>query len=231
MINKINPKNLNIENLKSWVFDLDNTLYPWRLNLFSQVDEKMALYISNIFDISHQEAKKKQKHFFQKYGTTLRGLMSEHDILPYDYLNFVHDIDFTILNVDETLNDALKKLPGDQFIYTNASTEYAHNVLDRIGLSGHFKDIFDIHDADFLPKPDIRSYHKMVDKFAIDPQQSIMVEDIAGNLNPAAEIGMTTVWVPTDTQWSDRGHREKNIHHIATDLPQWLKGVTEGLEA
>ncbi len=71
----------------------------------------------------------------------------------------------------------------------------------------------------------------MVDKFAIDPQQSIMVEDIAGNLNPAAEIGMTTVWVPTDTQWSDRGHREKNIHHIATDLPQWLKGVTEGLEA
>ena len=214
-----------MKNIKNWVFDLDNTLYPAKVDLFSQVDFKMGAYIEKMFDVSYAEAKKRQKHFFKKHGTTLRGLMTEHGIEPQEYLNFVHDIDFTVLKPDEALNLAIRNLPGEKFIYTNASTEYAQKVLSQIGLKDTFRDFFDIHDASFLPKPDIRSYHKMIDKFAIDPVKSVMIEDIAGNLNPAAEIGMTTVWVPTDTLWSENAYREENVDYIAPELSVWLKNV------
>lgn len=220
----------DLKKIKYWVFDLDNTLYPHHADLFTQVDQKMGLFIQDMFDISHIEAKKKQKDFFMAHGTTLRGLMSEHGIEPFDYLAFVHDIDFSVLAVDEILNEALKRLPGKKYIYTNASNDYAQNVLGHIGLDGFFDDVFDIHDADFLPKPDLRSYHKMIEKFVIDPKATIMVEDIAGNLNPAAELGMSTVWVPTDTHWSDKGHIDENIDHVAADLPYWLKNVAGSIE-
>jgi len=216
--------------IKYWVFDLDNTLYPHQANLFSQVDHKMGLFIQEMFDVSYAEAKKRQKRFFRAHGTTLRGLMSEHGIEPYAYLEFVHDIDFSVLKVDKMLNEAISRLPGNKYIYTNASTDYAEDVLSRIGLSSHFKDIFDIHDAEFLPKPDMRSYHKMIDKFAIDPKSSVMIEDIAGNLNPAAELGMTTVWVPTDSHWGEMGHNKENIDHVADDLAKWLMNVASRTE-
>lgn len=219
-----------MENIKNWIFDLDNTLYPHQANLFSQVDHKMGLFIQDMFNIPHADAKLKQKNFFKKHGTTLRGLMSEHGIEPYDYLKFVHDIDFSVLEIDQKLNLAIENLPGEKFIYTNASTDYANVVLSHIGLSGVFKDIFDIHDAEFLPKPDMRSYHKMLDKFAINANQSVMVEDLAGNLNPAAELGMTTVWVPTNTHWSDEGHDEQNIHHVAPVLSDWLGEAVRGTD-
>lgn len=230
MLEKVDANLLDGDAIKYWVFDLDNTLYPEHANLFSQVDHKMGLFIQNMFDVSYEEAKTRQKRFFKEHGTTLRGLMTEHDIEPYDYLNFVHDIDFSVLKANEMLNKAIDALPGEKFIYTNASTEYAQDVLERIGLKGCFKDVFDIHDAEFLPKPDVRSYHKMVEKFSIVPSESIMVEDIAGNLNPAAELGMKTVWVTTNTQWSDNGQNEDNIDHITSDLSMWLEGVVKRLE-
>ena len=226
----LSKKNEITRNVKHWVFDLDNTLYPAHCNLFEQVDKKMAQFIARLFDISLSQAKKMQKYFFQKYGTTLRGLMTEHNISSSEYLKFVHDIDFSVLKPDEVLNQAIMSLPGDKFIYTNASTEYTHNVLRHIGLSDHFGDIFDIHDAEFLPKPDVRSYHKMIAKFSIDPKVSVMVEDLAGNLNPAAELGMTTVWVTTEKSWSKRGYDGNNIHHVTSSLPTWLSTITNDLE-
>lgn len=219
-----------LKDIKYWVFDLDNTLYSSAINLFTQVDEKMGIFISQMFDISYELAKKRQKYFFKKYGTTLRGLMTEYDINAHDFLDYVHDIDFTVLNVDHSLNEAIKNLPGDKFIFTNASNDYAQNILDKIGLNGHFKDIFDIHDGQFIPKPHMNSYRKMIDKFAIDPKVSAFIEDIAGNLNPAAELGMATIWVPTASQWSKQGHCDENVHHVAKNLPQWLNGVLSDLE-
>ena len=210
-----------------WVFDLDNTLYPHHVNLFSQVDQKMGEFIQKMFAIAYDEAKVMQKSYFMKYGTTLRGLMSEHNVDPYDYLKFVHDIDFSVLDIDHSLNEALEKLPGEKFIYTNGATDYAKNVLSHIGLDGFFKDIFDIHGADFLPKPHISGYHKMIEKFGIDPKKSIMVEDIAGNLKPAAELGMATVWVKTGVHWSDNGLENTRIDFTTPDLSSWLSEITQ----
>lgn len=209
--------------IEYWIFDLDNTLYPAENNLFSQVDKRMGGFISRTFDLSLDEARKLQKKYYHAHGTTLRGLMTEHNIKPQDYLDYVHNINFDVLQKNELLNAALMNLNGVKIIYTNASRDYALKVMERLGLAGIFSDIFDIESADFCPKPDPQSYHKMVRDLGVDPKKSVMVEDIARNLVPASEMGMKTVWVPTGHKWAGAG--PEHIDYTASDLTGWLKSL------
>jgi len=211
--------------IEYWIFDLDNTLYPAENNLFSQVDKRMGEFISQAFDLPLDKAKALQKKYFRSYGTTLRGLMTEHDIPPQDFLTYVHDIDFDVLRKNHNLNEAIKDLNGRKIIYTNASRDYALEVVERIGLKGVFHEVFDIASAGFRPKPDPQSYHKMVRDMGVDPEKSVMVEDIARNLVPASEMGMKTVWVPTGQDWSSDGHSPEHIDYTAPDLAEWLKSL------
>ena len=218
---------LDIEQVDYWVFDLDNTLYPAENNLFSQVDKRMGEFIAQRFSLAPDAAKRLQKTYFRKYGTTLRGLMTEHDVLPEDFLNYVHDIDFNVLEENNVLKTALNSLEGRKIIYTNASCDYAQKVVEKIGLGGIFDGIFDIKSADFAPKPEADSYQKMVRLMDVDPKKSVMVEDIARNLIPASNMGMTTVWVPTGEIWSKDGHSAEHIDHTAPDLTEWLKSLVK----
>ncbi len=208
-----------------WIFDLDNTLYPAKNNLFSQIDKRMGGFISQAFNLPLDEARKLQKKYYHEHGTTLRGLMTEHDIKPQDYLNYIHEINFDVLQRDNALNEALKNLNGVKIIYTNASYDYALKVMERIGIDGMFSDIFDIKSAEYYPKPDPQSYHKMVRELDVDPKKSVMVEDIARNLVPASEMGMKTVWVPTGHKWSEEGAGPEHIDYTAPDLVEWLKSL------
>jgi putative hydrolase of the HAD superfamily len=221
-------------NIEYWVFDLDNTLYPSKTDLFNQIDQRMGRVIGERLDIDLAAAKKIQKYYYHKYGTTLRGLMNDHDVLPDEFLDYVHDIDFSILGKDEKLLRALEQLEGQKFIYTNASEEYAVKVLERLGIDQKFEMIFDIHKADYKPKPDIESYHKMANYFEIDLAKSIMVEDLAKNLSPAAALGMTTVWIPNemeklreeDLKFINNG----DIDHEVSDLSEWLFKITQNAD-
>ncbi len=214
---------LNMTKIDHWIFDLDNTLYPAENNLFAQVDRRMGEFISREFDLDLDAAKLLQKKYFHTYGTTLRGLMSEHDIAPERFLDYVHDIDFEVLQVDHVLNEAIRKLKGGKVIYTNASREYALRVMDRLGQLGLFSDIFDIKAADYLPKPTPESYHKMVRDLGLDPARAVMVEDIARNLVPASRMGMKTVWLRTDHRWSAADRQAAHIDHTVSDLADWLE--------
>lgn len=211
--------------IKYWIFDLDNTLYPANINLFPQIDERMGSFISQTFDMSINDAKRLQKKYFHTYGTTLRGLMTEHDVPPQDFLTYVHDVDFDVLQVDNALIETISRLEGVKIIYTNASRDYAVKVLKKIGLEDIFSNIFDIESAGFNPKPDPQSYHKLVHEMGVDPEKSVMVEDIARNLVPASDMGMKTVWVPTGHQWSAEGAGPEHIDHTAPDLVEWLNSL------
>ncbi|MCF8474906.1 MAG: pyrimidine 5'-nucleotidase [Emcibacter sp.] len=210
-----------------WIFDLDNTLYPAENNLFSQVDRRMGLFISEKFNLPYDAAKNLQKQYFMTYGTTLKGLMMEHNIPPHDFLDYVHDINFDVLQKNDDLIKSIKKLRGTKFIYTNASRDYTMKVVDKIGLEGIFEDIFDIKSAEFNPKPDPESYHKMVSDMGIDPKCAVMVEDIARNLIPASKMGMKTVWVETDHKWSSEGLEHKFIDYKVPNLADWLKNLVK----
>lgn len=208
-----------------WVFDLDNTLYPVGTNLFEQIDKRMCGFIADYLDIDHGEAYRVQKRFFREYGTTLRGLMDCHDMDPGPYLDYVHAVDLEVVKPDTRMDQALHQLRGRKFVFTNAPLDYARRVLDRIGISGHFDDIFDIEAADYIPKPAPEVYQRMQTRFGIDPERAVMVEDIVRNLGPAAEMGMTTVWVKTGRPWAHAEAEALAPDHHTDNLSEWLAGV------
>ncbi|QJE74013.1 pyrimidine 5'-nucleotidase [Aerophototrophica crusticola] len=223
----------SFRHVEAWVFDLDNTLYPAHCNLFAQVDRRIGEFIAERFGLSYEEARAKQKAYFRTYGTSLRGLMLEHDMDPVPFLEYVHDIDVTPIGPSEPLDQALAALPGRKLVYTNGSVRHAENILARLGIATRFDGIYDIVAADYVPKPDPRPYAEFVRRFEVDPSRAVMVEDIARNLVPAAALGMTTVWVRSEADWSRPdmggvGHGD-HIHHVVDDLEAWLGDLSTGL--
>ncbi|MDP6786339.1 MAG: pyrimidine 5'-nucleotidase [Rhodospirillales bacterium] len=214
---------------ETWVFDLDNTLYPASTNLFGQIDLRMRDFIAQSLNLDLDEARTLQKTYFHTYGTTLRGLMEHHAVDAHAFLDYVHDIDIEALAPSPALDAALDRLSGRKLIFTNASTGHARRVMRRLGVERHFEDIFDIADADFEPKPVPAVYARLVARHRIDPGTSVMVEDIARNLEPAAALGMTTVWVRTNSEWGREGNDGAHVHHVVDDLAAWLAALTGGV--
>ena len=214
-----------LQQVKYWIFDLDNTLYSGKTKVFEQVDKKMSKYISEKLNVSETEAKKIQKNYFHEYNTTLNGMIKNHKIDADDFLEFVHDINIDFLNKDLKLDEELKKLDGKKIIFTNGSKKHALNVTRKIGIDQHFDDIFDIVDSEFIPKPAIEPYYKLVKKHKIDPKLCVFIEDIARNLKPAYEMGMKTVWIENDEPWARKFSDSNFINYKTDDLPEFLKKV------
>jgi len=210
----------------TWVFDLDNTLYPAECALFDQVQQRMGEFISTTFALDAAAAAEKRKYFFQKHGTTLRGLMVEHGIDPAAFLDYVHDIDLSVVAAMPALAEQLQRLPGRKLIYTNGTVAHAERIMRKLGVHHHFEAVFDIVASDYLPKPEIAPYRTMLQAHGVEPVGAVMVEDMARNLKPAAELGMTTIWVPTSAAWSkpDAGDRS-HIHYTAPDLTGFLAAL------
>ena len=214
----------------TWIFDLDNTLYPAECDLFKQVDLKMGGFISELLSLPYDEARVIQKQYFREHGTTLRGLMDNHDVDPHAFLSHVHDIDYSPVPQNDALGEAIERLPGRKLVFTNGTVAHAESVLDRLGFPHLFEDIFDIAHADFVPKPSADPYHQMIAKHAVTPTSSVMVEDMAKNLKVPADLGMRTVWVKTNHAWSGDGASEDFIHHETEDLTAWLVDLVAAME-
>lgn len=216
------------QTVETWVFDLDNTLYPAHCDLFSQVSDRMGAFIARELNITRDEAHTLQKDYFHRYGTTLRGLMEEQGWDPAAFLDYVHEIDLSVIPELSKLEQALDLLPGRKVIFTNGTTRHAGRVTQHIGIERHFEAVFDIVDSDYVPKPAPAPYEKMIKAFGIEPKRAVMVEDIARNLEPAAALGMTTVWVPGNKPWSGDGHGYDYVHHVVDDLAEWLFALARG---
>lgn len=216
-----------IKRIKTWVFDLDNTLYPASSRLFDQIDKNITRYIMQQLDLDWDAAYKIQKSYFREHGTSMRGMMTHHGTDPVDFLEAVHEIDLSAIPANLDLSDALERLPGRKVIFTNGSTDHANNVTRHLGIDHHFDATFDIVDSAYTPKPDLGVYNKMITDLDIDPKSAIMFEDMARNLKPAADMGMTTVWVRTDVHWGIEGSDGDHIDHVVDDLAGWLGALTE----
>ena len=211
--------------IKYWIFDLDNTLYSGKTKVFEQVDKRMSKYISDKLDVSVEEAKKIQKNYFYEYNTTLNGMIKNHKIDPDEFLEFVHDINIDFLQKDPKLEKEIEKLNGKKIIFTNGSKKHALNVTKRIGINQLFDDIFDIVDCNFIPKPSIEPYKKLVEKHKIDPKLCVFVEDIARNLKPAYEMGMKTVWIENDEPWASKFSDSEFVNYRTNNLSEFLKKI------
>ena len=143
---------MRLDHIETWVFDLDNTLYPATCRLFDQVDQKMGTFICDFLKLDLADARELQKRYLKEFGTTLRGLMVNHECPPERFLEAVHAIDYTAVRSDPRLDRALEQLPGRKLIFTNGSVPHAERVLDRLGVGRHFAGVFDIVAAGYWPK-------------------------------------------------------------------------------
>ena len=224
------PRRLGVGHVDAWVFDLDNTLYPASSSLFPQIDVRMRQFIAERLGLELDAAYRLQKSYYREFGTTLRGLMIRHGVEPDAFLDYVHDIDCTVLDVAPRLDAALARLKGRKLIFTNGSERHAANVLGRLGIEHHFEGVFDIAAAAYIPKPQPETYRIMLERHKVEAGVAAMVEDIQRNLVPAAAIGMTTVWVHQDNHPDAflEAHAPDltHVHHITDDLTAWLEQLT-----
>ena len=211
--------------IRDWVFDLDNCLYPASTGLFALIDERMTAYIERLLDCDAKEAKRVQKAHFHAHGTTLAGLMREHEIDPYDFLADVHDIPLDQVKADERLARLLPRLPGRRFVFTNGDAPYARRVLEAIGIHGHFDELHDIHASELRPKPDPYGYALLCAQFGIDPAHALLADDMAQNLAPAKKLGFTTVWVDNGSERGNHGFDESLIDVRISDIGEWLESI------
>lgn len=212
--------------VRNWIFDLDNTLYPARSNLFAKIDARMTRFIADLLGLEPAEAHRIQKRYFIDHGTTLAGLMADHGVDPHAFLAYVHDIEMDVLEADAPLAAALARLPGRKLVFTNGDVPYALKVLDRLGLAESFEGVHDLHAMGLVPKPAASAYRGLCDAYGLDPAQSLFVEDMARNLAPAKAIGMTTVWVDNGSEQAPDGDRSF-IDFTTRDLGAWLHGILE----
>jgi putative hydrolase of the HAD superfamily len=224
--------------VEAWVFDLDNTLYPAHTNLFAQVDVRIRDFVARLLDIPPEEADALQKDYYQRYGTTLRGLMDERGISPDDFLEYVHDIDHSVIEPDPALDAALDQLPGRKFIFTNGSRRHAERTAERLGIAGRFDDIFDIVSAELTPKPNRETYDRFLALTGVSPARAAMFEDLSRNLAVPHRLGMRTVLVvPQGTRevfreaWELEGDDAPHVEFVTDDLPRFVAAVAGALKA
>ena len=212
--------------IRNWIFDLDNTLYSAKVNIFAQVDARMTAYVGDLLGIEAGEARRIQKAYFLGHGTTLAGLMREHHVNPHHFLAYVHDIEMEVLEQNAPLAAALARLPGRKLVFTNGDRPYALKVLDRLGLGGSFEAVHDLHAMGLVPKPDPSAYAGLCATFGLDPAESLFADDMARNLGPAKAIGMTTLWIDNGSEQAAdeaRGHIDFTTH----DVTAWLHSILE----
>ena len=217
----------DIEKVDCWIFDLDNTLYPASTRLFDQIDVQMGEYIAGLLGCDAIEARRVQKLYFHDHGTTLAGLMHNHGVDPYDFLNFVHAIDFSPLAAAPSLADTIARLPGRKLVCTNGDAAYARHVLVALGLEHSFEGLWDVHAMHYRPKPERSAYTAMIDAFGIEPTGAVFVEDMARNLTVPKALGMQTVWLDLGTEWGDRAKDDAAIDLVIDDLACWLRTLVE----
>jgi len=215
-----------------WIFDLDNTLYPAHTDLFAQVDARIRKYVSLLLGSTAEEAQRLQKDYYRRYGTTLRGLMIEHGITPDGFLEYVHDIDHSVVEPDPALGAAIERLPGRKFIMTNGTRKHAEKVAARLGITHHFTDIFDIVAAGLLPKPHRETYDLFLGRAGIVPTRAAMFEDLSRNLAVPHDLGMATVLVVPHgarevlrESWELEGRDDGHVGWVTDDLAGFLEDL------
>jgi putative hydrolase of the HAD superfamily len=226
------PSKADFADIRDWVFDLDNTLYPHHVDLFSQIDKNMTAYVSTLLQLERDEARKLQKQYYLEHGTTLQGLMIHHGIDPDDFLEKAHAIDYSHLAPQPALAAAIKALPGRKFIFTNGSVRHAQATAQALGILDNFDDIFDIVAADYVPKPASATYDKFAALNRVDTTKAVMFEDLPRNLTVPKALGMRTVLlVPQNLEgtftewWERRSDEDAHVDYVTDDLTKFLNEI------
>ena len=222
----VNRPPRSLQHIDTWLFDLDNTLYPPSCNLQQQMAAQAQQLLCDVLGVSAVESHELIMKYMHEYGTAVVGMNKLHGVTPELFYKTIHDVDYSVVKADPDLNIALGKLTGRKYIFTNGTADHAERVLARLGCATQFDAIFDIVAAEYKVKPEVAPYRTVVQALGGDTQSMALVEDVPNNLRPAAELGMTTVWVRNQSEFS-YGTVDEHVHVIADNLVSWLQQVVE----
>ncbi|WP_448659290.1 pyrimidine 5'-nucleotidase [Sphingomonas sp. CJ99] len=211
-----------LAHVDTWIFDLDNTLYPASTNLFARIDARMTDYVARLLGLPHDQAYALQKRYYFDHGTTLAGLMALHGVDPQHFLDDVHAVELDVVQPDPVLAARIAALPGRKLVFTNGDTAYAERVLDKRGLGGVFESVCDILATGLIPKPDPRAYATLCADHRVTPETALFAEDLARNLAPAKAIGMATLWIDGGSEQPPADAVPDYIDFTTHDLSHWL---------
>ena len=211
----------DLTHVDTWIFDLDNTLYPPGSEFMALMEDRMTVFVMRETGLPRAEARALQKRYLHQHGTTLAGLMAHHGLPPEPFLTEVHDVSMDSLHRDDALRAAIARLPGRRLVFTNGDARHAERVLRHLALADLFEDVFHIAAADYIPKPSAEAFDRMVARHEVEPRSAAFFEDSERNLKPAADIGMTTVLVGPHAETSDAGF----VHHRTRELAPFLDGA------
>ena len=213
---------------QNWIFDLDNTMYDINLGLFKKISNRITDFIMSKYSLDIDQAKKIQKEYYLKYGLTLRGLIVEKKLEPEEFLDYVHDVEHPELEKNDQLISKIRILEGKKIIFTNATSKHAKKILKILELEDDFDQIIDIKDLDYIPKPDKRSYKKLLECLNLNKEnldKTIFFEDTVKNLIPAKELGITTVWMKNSINEKDFMKNCNFIDYSFNNLNEFLDTI------
>ncbi len=211
----------DLTGIDTWIFDLDNTLYPLGTEFVVLIEGRMTAYVQQATGLPEADARALQKKYLYEHGTTLAGLMALHGVDPHDFLREVHDVSLDSLQPDPALRQALLRLPGRRLVFTNGSAWHADRVLKHLRLDDVFEAVFHLEAADMIPKPAPATYDALISACGVRPQASAFFEDSAHNLEPAARLGMTTVLVGPHAA----AHTADFVHYRTDVLAPFLEAA------
>ena len=213
---------------QNWIFDLDNTIYDINLGLFKKISNRITDFIMSKYSLDIDQAKKIQKEYYLKYGLTLRGLIVEKKLEPEEFLDYIHDVEHPELKKNDQLISKIRILEGKKIIFTNATSKHAKNILKILELEHDFDQIIDIKDLEYIPKPDKRSYKKLLECLNLNKEnldKTIFFEDTVKNLIPAKELGITTVWMKNSINEKDFMKNCNFIDYSFNNLNEFLDTI------
>ena len=213
---------------QNWIFDLDNTIYDINLGLFKKISNRITDFIMSKYSLDIDQAKKIQKEYYLKYGLTLRGLIVEKKLEPEEFLDYVHDVEHPELEKNDQLISKIRILEGKKIIFTNATSKHAKKILKILELEDDFDQIIDIKDLEYIPKPDKRSYEKLLECLNLNKEnldKTIFFEDTVKNLIPAKELGITTVWMKNSINEKDFIKNCNFIDYSFNNLNEFLDTI------
>ena len=213
---------------QNWIFDLDNTIYDINLGLFKKISNRITEFIMSKYSLDIDQAKKIQKEYYLKYGLTLRGLIVEKKLEPEEFLDYVHDVEHPELEKNDQLISKIRRLEGKKIIFTNATSKHAKKILNILELEHDFDQIIDIKDLEYIPKPDKRSYKKLLECLNLNKEnldKTIFFEDTVKNLIPAKQLGITTVWMKNSINEKDFMKNCNFIDYSFNNLNEFLDTI------
>jgi putative hydrolase of the HAD superfamily len=210
-------------NIRDWVFDLDNTLYP-ASTLYDLIGDRMTAYVARVTGLDAVEAERLRDRYHLEFGATAVGLQRHHGVDPLHFMTDVHDVDPAVVDPDPELDALIARLPGRKIVFTNGGGGHAERIVTQIGIAHHFEHLFDLETSGFVPKPVIGAYHQLIELYGVDPAAAVMVEDTLRNLEPAHELGFTTVLIGPVHPEPKPAYLDHWAHDLKAFLRDWLDG-------